>query len=207
MPEFWTWWIENGPTTLTSSSRASSLATTCFVSWSATTAATATAPRRDPVPRARGQRARGDGDRRQPVGARARPELLLPAGSVRSASLLLPLVLDAEGRPRQRLEPLGRRSACRSRVQVPNVPSSIRASAASISARTCVEFSSRVVAISRSNVAVAMSPRWLSWNVGSSVSSSSEPGFSAWMFSIASTTRWRSSSRRCRNCSVSTSCS
>ncbi len=79
-----------------------------------------------------------------------------------------------------------RRSACSHRSQSPYVPSSMRASAASISARTWVEFSLSVLAISRSNVAVAMSPRWLSWKVGSSVSSPSEPGFSVWMFSIAS---------------------
>jgi len=77
---------------------------------------------------------------------------------------------------------------------MPYVPSSMRASAPSISVSTWVEFSSSVLAISRSKVAVAMSPRWLSWYVVSSVSSPSEPGFSAWMLSIASTTRRRSSS-------------
>ena len=45
IPEFWTWWIENGPTTLTESSSCRRLETTCFVSWSAPTAASATAAR------------------------------------------------------------------------------------------------------------------------------------------------------------------
>src|SRR4051794_27217569 len=44
IPEFWTWWIESGPTTCTDSSSPRVLVTTCFVTWSAITAATATAP-------------------------------------------------------------------------------------------------------------------------------------------------------------------
>ena len=34
MPEFWTWWIENGPATWRSASRSSLRATRSFVSWS-----------------------------------------------------------------------------------------------------------------------------------------------------------------------------
>jgi hypothetical protein len=40
MPEFVTWWIENGPTTCTSSPRSRRLVTIAFVSWSAQSAAT-----------------------------------------------------------------------------------------------------------------------------------------------------------------------
>src|SRR4051794_3074749 len=42
MPELWTWRIAKGPTRSTTSPSSSCLATTCFVSWSATTAAVAT---------------------------------------------------------------------------------------------------------------------------------------------------------------------
>ena len=42
MPEFSTWWIEKGPTISTLSPTASVRPTTCFVIWSATTAAPAT---------------------------------------------------------------------------------------------------------------------------------------------------------------------
>ena len=45
MPEFWTWWIENGPTTCSDSSNASCVETISFVSWSAAIAANTTAPR------------------------------------------------------------------------------------------------------------------------------------------------------------------
>jgi hypothetical protein len=45
MPGFCTWWIESGPATWTLSSSASVLVTTCFVTWSATTAVQATAAR------------------------------------------------------------------------------------------------------------------------------------------------------------------
>ena len=45
MPEFWTWWIESGPATCTELSSGSVRVTTCFVTWSATTAASATAAR------------------------------------------------------------------------------------------------------------------------------------------------------------------
>ena len=43
MPEFCTWWIQNGPTTWTPSSSASRLVTRYFVSWSAAIAANAIA--------------------------------------------------------------------------------------------------------------------------------------------------------------------
>ena len=43
IPEFCTWWIENGPITCSDSSRSSCVETICFVSWSAATAASATA--------------------------------------------------------------------------------------------------------------------------------------------------------------------
>ena len=45
MPEFWTWWSENGPAMCTSSPSESARATTSFVSWSAATAAAAIAAR------------------------------------------------------------------------------------------------------------------------------------------------------------------
>src|SRR5438477_8102086 len=45
IPEFVTWWIEIGPTTCTSSFRSSRLVTIAFVSWSAPSAASATAIR------------------------------------------------------------------------------------------------------------------------------------------------------------------
>ena len=62
------------------------------------------------------------------------------AGSVTARSCL-PLVVDAERRPRERLEPLAAdRLAADS--QRPYVPSSIRASAASISASSCCALSS-----------------------------------------------------------------
>jgi len=116
----------------------------------------------EPVPRARGQRPRNDGDRRQAVGARSRPELLLPGGlrgQPRSCFRLSSMQRVAHGRASRRSVPI----ASPQLEQVPNVPSSIRARAASISFSTCVELSSSVDAISRSNVAVATSPRWLSW--------------------------------------------
>src|SRR4051794_29927569 len=45
MPEFWTWWIANGPITCSDSSKPSCVETTSFVSWSAAIAAITTAPR------------------------------------------------------------------------------------------------------------------------------------------------------------------
>ena len=57
IPELRTWWIENGPAICTSSPSASARATTCFVSWSAATAATTIAARpthwRSPAPSGR----------------------------------------------------------------------------------------------------------------------------------------------------------
>src|ERR1043166_1428242 len=44
IPEFWTWWIENGPSTCSDSSSASWLETIHLVSWSAAIAARTTAP-------------------------------------------------------------------------------------------------------------------------------------------------------------------
>src|SRR5215210_1150132 len=44
MPEFWTWWIENGPTTSSDSPSDSCDETIHFVTWSAAIAETATAP-------------------------------------------------------------------------------------------------------------------------------------------------------------------
>jgi hypothetical protein len=72
-------------------------------------------------------------------------------------------------------------------VQVPKVPASIFARAASMAFRTCSEFSSSVSSISRSSVTVAVSARWLS-TVDSPVSSLSDPGFSPCRYSIASRT-------------------
>src|SRR5262245_18469821 len=145
----------------------------------------------DPVTRSGGQRPRDHGDRRQAVRPRSRPELLLPGGfggQPRSCFLLSSMQRVAHGRASRRSAPIGLPQL----EHVPNVPSSIRTRAASISFRTWVELSSRVDAISRSNVAVAMSPRWLSWKVGSSVSSPRGPGFSAWVLWIGPTTFRRS---------------
>src|SRR5215203_5009830 len=54
IPEFWTWWIESGPTTSTASPRESVEETIAFVTWSGATAAAATAARathwRGPAP-------------------------------------------------------------------------------------------------------------------------------------------------------------
>ena len=110
MPELWTWWIENGPTSWTSSPRASVA--------------------RDELLRQLVGAERGDGD-----GGEAEP-LAVPAPSERSAAeigrsasvdeptrtsgasgrraepapspRLLPRVVDAERRPGERLEPLDR---------------------------------------------------------------------------------------------------
>ena len=101
MPEFWTWRIETGPISVTAESSWSWLATTCFVSWSATTAATATsrerrstaaALRRATAPRPRSRR------RRRFDSTRARRHAC--------RALSAALVLDAERRVGQRLQAL-----------------------------------------------------------------------------------------------------
>ena len=120
--------------------------------------------------------------------------------AARSASLLQPLALDAERRVRHRLEALLARSACRSGCSCRYVPSSIRPSAASISfEHVSGVLLERVVELPV-DVTVAVSAIPVS-----GLSSSIEPAFSSWRFSIASATRPRSSSRRSRKCSTFTS--
>ena len=82
IPEFWTWWIENGPSTCSDSSSASWLETRCFVSWSAATAASATAASAIHCGSARAERALGHRDRRQRVGARADADVERPRGAL-----------------------------------------------------------------------------------------------------------------------------
>ena len=95
MPEFCTWWIESGPITCTDSSSASVLVTTCFVTWSATTAATATAARpahcHAPAPSERSATETG-----------ASPFVDEPTRTSRCSTVAQPsaaLVVDAEARP------------------------------------------------------------------------------------------------------------
>src|SRR5918994_709842 len=83
--EFCTWWIESGPTTSTSSPSASSFETIHFVSWSAAIAESATRPR---LTHWRGS-------------ARVSPA---PARDAGSAPFLFAFAIDAESRPRHRLE-------------------------------------------------------------------------------------------------------
>ena len=104
MPEFCTWWIESGPTTCTDSSSASVLVTTCFVTWSAITAASATAASPAHCQAPARERALGDGDGREPVRRRADPDVA-PRGR---------LSRDARAGRRCRASPTGcarRRSA------------------------------------------------------------------------------------------------
>ena len=112
IPELWTWWIENGPAIWTSSPSESALATTCFVSWSAPTAAAAMAarpnhwlaPARAAAPRPRSGAARSSTTRR---GRRRQRRGELTPGAARSPGQL-PRVVDAQRRPGNGFEPLDR---------------------------------------------------------------------------------------------------
>src|SRR5581483_3725417 len=119
----------------------------------------------------------------------------------RSASRWSWMQSVAHGRARSRSTPIGPPQ----RSQVPYVPFSICASAWSICASVCCAPSSSPSSSSRSNVTVAMSPRWLSLpRPATSPSSSSRfRGCSSWRYAIASTMRLRSCSSRDRNSDVS----
>ena len=109
MPEFSTWWIENGPTRSTLSPTSSVRPTTCFVSWSAMIAAapTTTSANHCAGPAASERSAAEIGLQRVRGRADAHVHLLnlLRAGSL-TAALQRPLVVDAERRVRHGLEPL-----------------------------------------------------------------------------------------------------
>ena len=147
----------------TESSSASVLVTTCFVTWSAITAATATARDR---PTARGRRASERSATE--TGASAVRRRADPDVDRRRPRLRLAQPCAAAGR-RCRAAPTGsragapRRSACRRRSQVPYVPSSIRAErGVDLPRAVCCAPSSRPSSSSRSKVDGRMSPRWLS---------------------------------------------
>ena len=128
MPEFWTWWIENGPTMSTLSPSASVRPTICFVSWSATTAAPATTRRAIHCgrPAASDRSRRRDGLER--VGGRADADVDRcgsgRAGSLtqRSSARLSSMQSVAYGTASSRSSAIGRPQT----AQVPYVPSSIR---------------------------------------------------------------------------------
>ena len=99
-------------------------ATICFVSWSAATAASGDRAEADPLRGPRRQRPLGDRDRRaaRSCAEPTRTSIASCGGRARSSPLLLPLVVDAERRPRHRLEPLVGRSACRRRCRCRTCP-------------------------------------------------------------------------------------
>ena len=187
MPEFCTWWSENGPSDV-------HLVAVAELAWRRSPSSPGRPrPRRPRRPRGRATatgRPRASARRRRSGAARAsRSRRGRRAGArdraARSSSLLSPLVVDAQGRPRYRAQALladrlaADGAACRS------VPSSIRASAASICSSCRAAPSSRPSSSSRSNVSVATSPGWLSASDSSCVSSSSEPPCSCCRFSSA----------------------
>ena len=195
MPEFWTWWIESGPATCTESSSGSVRVTTCFVTWSATTAASATAAR--------------------PAHCHG------PAASDRSATETgaSPFVEDPTrtsfNRPgagrRCRGAPTGSRASRSSPIGLPQTSQDAVRAVVDPPQRgvdldsVCCAPSSSPSSSSRSNVAVAVSPRWLSVPPlpTSPSSSSMVPGFSSWRNSTAFERRACSSSRSVRNSLVS----
>ena len=155
--------------------------TTCFVSWSAKTAAPATSRSAIHCARAGAERALGRRDRlerRSPssrCGRRPADASCVRARSSRRSERAL--VVDAERRVRNGLEPLlaDRPAAA---AHVPYVPSSIRRERASISTRRCSAFSSSPPSSSRMNVSVALSAMWSPEPIARSpVSSSSEPSW------------------------------
>ena len=134
--------------------------TMCFVTWSATTAATATAARPAHCHGPAAERALGDRDRR-----RARPSTSRPGR--RRAALRRSTRPGAGRRCRARAhgiarEPVARRSACRRPRRCRTCRPRSAASAASISSSVCCAPSSSPWSSSRSYVALAVSARWLS---------------------------------------------
>ena len=111
MPEFCTWWIESGPTSLTSSSSASCDETMCFVSWSAAIAASGDRAEREPLrpcrPRASAPPSRTASARPSPSrrGRRRAPRRRL--SSPRSASRWQSMQRLAHGRASSRSSGIG----------------------------------------------------------------------------------------------------
>src|SRR5215218_96048 len=116
IPEFCTWWIENGPSTWTESSNASCEETSSFVSWSAAIAAATTAPSPSHCgARAASERSATETGVSASVLEPTRTSAMRGAGSLigrplglgrRSTAFLAALAVDAPRRPRQRLESL-----------------------------------------------------------------------------------------------------
>ena len=98
MPEFWTWWIESGPTTCTDSSRPEGARDDVLRHLVGDHRCQRDGREARPLPHAGRERPLGDGERRQPVGRRADPHVSGCCGSFNRA----PLIVDAEPRPGNR---------------------------------------------------------------------------------------------------------
>ena len=109
IPEFSTWWMENGPKMSTLSPTASVRPMICFVSWSAKTAAPATTSSASHCAGPAASGALGGRDRPQRVRGRADTDVdlrILTRGLTHDLRSRLSRVVDAERRVGKRLEPL-----------------------------------------------------------------------------------------------------
>ena len=204
MPEFWTWRIQNGPTTCTPSPSARWLGDDVLRQLVGDDRRERDRRERQPLRRASPRTsASRDETGVKRVRRRADAHVELPSGLAHPPSAFARAV-DAERRPRMRLEPLDARSPCRSwRTCRTCRPRS--AAARRRSRRAPARSSRRACSRSRGRASrVAVSARWLSLVAGtSSTSSSSEPGCSSRSVASACSTRSRSSRSASRKCSVS----
>ena len=144
IPEFWTWWIENGPnrcTRVVERELARDDVLRHLVGGDG-------GERDDRERRSTARRSAESERSATEIGAkrvrRRRADATSAAELARSAPLVAALVVDAESRPGNRLEAFLARSPGRSAAQRPYVPSSILLSAASICRQDLLSFSSSV---------------------------------------------------------------